>query len=208
MRWAEPLDDILGSRAKIRLLRILAQSEFPLSGRAAARHARLSHAGAISAIKELEESRIVLPSSDGSGIRFRLNRHHILVRRILGLFETEAGLDDRLAHEITGLIPGTRSITVFGSVARGEDAAASDIDVLVIVEDGIDQDEAFDTLATLDSSLRLGKDLGPVVWTTSTLMLRNSEMSPLLQRVLAEGRSIFGPSIAELLMTRAGIDAG
>lgn len=74
-------------------------------------------------------------------------------RRIETLMnELRAGLE-----EIYG--PRLKGVYVFGSYARGEQEAESDVDVLVVLDDFEDYGEEVDRVSSLASELSLSHDL-------------------------------------------------
>lgn len=149
------LDDVFGTRAKVRILRSLWRSEGALSGREVARRAGLSHTGALASLDELTSVGVVRrwPQADRS-IRFALNEDHALVPAIRAALEGEAGMSLRLVEFLTVHAGEAVSIVVFGSIARGDDTIESDVDVLVVVPDGVDADELNEVFAGLDSASR------------------------------------------------------
>lgn len=201
MLWNEPLDAVLGSLAKVRILRCLCASDAPLSGREIARRIGLSHAGVLRALRTLEESDAVWPVTDPTGIRFALNRENELVRDgLVPLFGVEASMDDRLRAYMLGQIPAALSVTMFGSVARREDRSGSDLDVLVVVPDTMDPYEVSDRFDGVETYPRLGKIVQPVVFTVSGLREAAARRLPLLDRVLEDGRLLTGEPLQALLL--------
>lgn len=202
MRWREPLDEILGSRAKVRILRALwATDGEALSGREIARRVGLSHTGVLRALAELETEDVVWPSSDPTGTRYRLNRTHEFVRDGLRpLFAMEASLEDRLVGYVREAVPDAISIVMFGSVARGDDAPTSDVDVLVVVPDGVDPHDAADRVHAMEFYARLGKVLEAIVWTESELRRNYRDGMRLVASVAEDGKTLFGPSVRQLLI--------
>lgn len=196
MLWREPLDEILGSRAKVRILRCLMRAETPLSGREIARRTDASHTGVLKAVRELLEQEVIAISSDGTGIRYRLDHDHELVRLgILPLFELEGSLESRLTQAIREVAPSALSIVLFGSTARGEDEVTSDLDVLVIVPDGLDPESIADQLIDAGLSRRFGKSVNAFVWTTGELRDRRKRNHHLLQAILRDGQLLDGESL-------------
>lgn len=207
MRWTHPLDEILGSKARVRVLRRLwVEDGSPLSGREIARRTGLSHTGVQKSLEELDAQDVIAPTADGSGIRYRLNRRSDLVRQlIVPLFEWEESRERRFADYLLEHVPQALSIVMFGSTARGEDKPPSDADVLIVVPDDTDAEAAFDEIAGLDTRLRFGKDVGPVVWTLSTLLERSRSSHPLLRSILRDGRIIAGEPLGSLVALRTDI---
>ena len=70
---------------------------------------------------------------------------------------------------------------VFGSVAKGGDTAASDIDVM-IVSDALGYGEVFGALEP--AAITLGRPVNPTVYTTAQLAKRVRQDNAFVQRVL------------------------
>jgi predicted nucleotidyltransferase len=194
MLWREPLDEILGSRAKIRILRALWRSDGDaLSGREIARRIGLSHTGVMRALEQLEEQDVVWPSSDPTGTRYRLNRTHQFVNEgLMPLFGIEASLYDRVRDFVLEAVPDAVSVVIFGSVARGQDAPDSDLDVLVVIPDGSDSLDAGDCIHGVEFYAKLGKVLVPIIWTRSELADAVERDLPLMGNIKREGIVVFG----------------
>lgn len=194
MRWLEPLDEILGSRAKIRVLRCLWRADGePLSGREVARRVGLSHTGVLRALSELGEQDVVWPSADPSGTRYRLNRTHDLVRDgLMPLFGLEDGLEGRVVSRLADAVPHAVSIVLFGSVARERDAAASDLDVLVVVAEDDDVPDADDAIDAVEFYARFGKLLNPIVMSVREVKDLLAARAPLMENIVHEGRLLWG----------------
>lgn len=200
MRWTQPLDEILGSRARLCTLRCLWLASEPLSAREIARRAALSHTGVQAALRHLSAQDVVWPASDPTGTRWRLNPgHELITRGIVPLFESERALETHLVAEIFERVSDVISVTLFGSAARGNDSASSDLDVLVVVLDTSDSDATFVTLAELDSRRRFGKDLGPVVMTESEARRRHRRGDRLLAAVVEDGRLLAGSPLVDIV---------
>lgn len=194
MALDQVLDDVLGSRAKVAVLRCLwDEVHESLSGRAVARRTQLSHAGALNAIRELEAHRVVRMTQEG---RFLIDREHELVSRGLSpLFALEAGFERRLTDLILGVVPRALTVVLFGSVARGEETESSDIDVLVIVPDDVIADDAYDAIRGSAGIGRFGRYLSPSIYTTSMLADGYREGWPVLAEIEHEGRVLHGEPV-------------
>lgn len=204
MRWREPLDEVLGSRAKVRAIRVLWCADgAPLSGREVARRCRLSHTGVLRALAELEAQNVVWPATDATGTRYKLNREHVLVEEaVVPMMLLEASLGDRVTRFILDAVPRAVSITLFGSVARGEDRPESDMDVLVVVPDDMDPDDTADLIDGMACFARFGKVLNPVIFTRRMLGDAWKRRLPLLDAILEEGRPMAGAPVGSLVMGR------
>lgn len=102
----EPFNQLFGTRTNVRVLRVLSQTEAPLSRAAVARRAELNASGVRRSIDSLIQLGIIEPV--GSRVQtVRLRREHRLASPILALFDAEtsqyAALVDMLrsvAHEV------------------------------------------------------------------------------------------------------------
>jgi predicted nucleotidyltransferase len=93
-----------------------------------------------------------------------------------------------LTQRITEAVQPLRVI-LFGSVARGEMGPHSDLDVLVVVADGVDQNQA--SKAIYRSLRGFGFPTDALVIGESDLVLHGQEPWLVYQRILAEGRELY-----------------
>lgn len=95
---------------------------------------------------------------------------------------------DALVERIVSVVQPLR-IILFGSAARGEMKAGSDLDVLVVVPDGTPRIEMMDELLVRTSDLDVAVD---VLVTTPSLLERYKDSLGLIYRtVLREGKEIY-----------------
>lgn len=173
-----------------------------MSGRAIAREAGFTHQAVREAIAKLEEMRIVQRLGSGKVQLIRLNRDHAVVRDvILPMFRAEqqamAKLRDSIRQEFAGK---ARAATIFGSVARGEEEPASDLDLLLVAPSG-----GKGKLSDLASELgqralsEYGVRLAPIVLTVPELKERAKRSEPLLANIIAEGFDLLDGRLGDLL---------
>jgi predicted nucleotidyltransferase len=131
-----PLNDILGSRAGVRVLRELCAHGGELGVAHLAITARLTRQGVRNALGELLTSHIVESVGSGRTVLHRLNRGHPLASVLETLFRTEAERADSVLASITAAVdrPGVLAAWAYGSFARGEDRHDSDIDIVVVID--------------------------------------------------------------------------
>jgi predicted nucleotidyltransferase len=73
---------------------------------------------------------------------YRANAEHLAMPALQALLRMEEQLRARLVENVAGWRLRPESVVVYGSVARGQATAASDVDVLVVRPDAIEPDEA------------------------------------------------------------------
>lgn len=134
MRYTQPLDDLLSSQARLRVLRYLCSVGGEHTGREIARAIEMGETPTNRALKALADTLVVLYRVAGRAHRYRLNEQHALVKRVLcPLFAAEKDQRDAAVAELlTGIDEPLDTVCVYGSVARGEDTWRSDLDVLIV----------------------------------------------------------------------------
>ena len=125
------------------VLEVLARTDVPLSGRAVAAltAGRVSHARTRQVLLELVASGLVTAQDAPPARLYRLNRQHLAADAVTVLASLRATLLHRMRESCRSWAPPARSVWLFGSLARGESTAESDIDVLVVRPDGVDVDD-------------------------------------------------------------------
>ena len=91
----------------------------------------------LSTLRQLETVALVLPAGAGRYRSFQVNAHHPLAPPIQQLFDAEAARVERIYHAVrlAAVDAGraVRAVWLYGSAARGDDAATSDLDLVVVV---------------------------------------------------------------------------
>lgn len=113
-----------------------------MTGRSLARVAGLSQSTAHRALGRLRESGLVLAEHAPPALVYRANVEHLAMPALQALLGLEEQLRARLVEHVAGWQRPPESLVVYGSAARGQATATSDIDVLVVRPDTIEPDEA------------------------------------------------------------------
>lgn len=210
-----PWDSLLGSRSRVRLLRVLLGAGRPLSGREAARLASTSLPLAQRALAQLTAAGVVLREEAAAQHLYRPNDEHLLVRD--GLRPLFAAEDERvratfdaIEHVLGGkrnsMDSGALSAYLFGSAARGDDSPGSDFDLLVVAPDPPSADELHDLLSSRAAELRrrFGIVLSPVVIDAEAARRQSSDERGVVRAALREGRHVHGVPLEEIVDGDAG----
>ena len=112
-----PLNELLGTQAHVRLLRVMANEvDGPLTVSDAAKHSGLTLPGAKKALDKLLESGFITLVGGGSRHQYQLRFSDQLVQAVLALFEAEAnryeGLFDSIKNAIRLLVPHPHAVWV------------------------------------------------------------------------------------------------
>lgn len=181
------------------VLRTLAWSSRGRSGRALASECPgVSVAQVNNMIRRLEQLGIVRSESVPPAKRYFLNREHILTKPLL---EIAAGKWEaiKLLEQLFSGFPGLDSVILFGSVARGDDTAESDVDVLLLFDYDTDDQIDHATLSELCYQYwsRTGNELNYIANIMSEVTPNLIASSGFLQNVLNEGQVIMGRGLSE-----------
>jgi hypothetical protein len=120
-----PFNDILGTEANVRILRLLATTTVPLSKAAIARRTSLNESGVGRAVAELIDRGVVESLGTGSRHLFRLWTEHPLASPLVDLFAAEfarfESIVDGLRSAVHLLKPPPRAAWIQGPVATEAD---------------------------------------------------------------------------------------
>jgi hypothetical protein len=137
---------------------------------------------------------------------FSLNREHIAAQPLVDLLDTRDRLTDVLADLAANIEPSPSSITLFGSAARGQATASSDIDVVVVRPIGVeDSDESWSTTLAdwFEAVLRsTGNSVNVVEVGADEIGELLASGRPVWRSIAEEGRTVLGADIRSLAKAR------
>jgi predicted nucleotidyltransferase len=202
------LEQALGSRSKVAVLRSLFHSKLGHSGSALSRQTGIALFAVQKALATLEGIGLVDVERGRVENRYRLNTQHYLVANGLGaLFDGERQMSQALARELGGLLEGkVISAGLFGSFARGGARAGSDIDLFVAVKTLKDKELVSELLsdAQHDLARRYGWPVQAVIFERQRLIRGLRKGQTLLDQVAPDWQHITGLTPREL---RLSLDA-
>ena len=177
------------------VLAALARTHAPISGRGLARllEGEASQRGVADALKYLVAHGLVVRDDHPPSAAFSLNRAHIAA----GIAEQLGGLKDtlhqRCAAEVASWAHLPLWAALFGSIARGEGDASSDIDFALVVPDRWDLNgpEWTDQLGRLAERVRswTGNDASVMVLTRTEFLTSHE---PVIGEIRREGITVWG----------------
>ena len=134
-------------------------------------------------LARLEAAGLVTVTRVGNQKHYRANADSPVFAELRALILKTSGLADVLRAALAPLEGEIRAAFVYGSVAKREDTASSDIDLLVVSET-IAYSELFAALEV--ASGNLGRTVNPTVYTTEELSRRVRQGNAFVKRVLAQ----------------------
>lgn len=144
-----------------------------------------THAGSLHReLARLAEAGLLLRTKQGNQVLYQANRHCPVFEELAGLFRKTSGVVDVLREALLPLAEQIEVAFVFGSVARGEEQAHSDVDVMVVGSAG------FTDLvrALYPSQEKLGRDVNPVLYGAAEFRAKLAGGDGFLREVMAQPR--------------------
>jgi predicted nucleotidyltransferase len=175
------LTQILSSRVKAAVFRLLfGLNPQRLHLRELARRSKLALGTVQQEVKRLESVHLIKSKADGNRTYYEANQEHPLYQEIHRLVLKTSGMVDVLRDAL-----GNKDIEiafVFGSVARGEETAASDVDLMVI--GSVSLRELSKRLSGIADIL--GREINPHVFDRIEFLKRIKAKDHFVTRILSE----------------------
>jgi predicted nucleotidyltransferase len=142
MRFHETLEDILGSKIKIRILRLFYRTKGSYTGREIARLIACSPEATRKALNDLTRHGLLRRDYVGTSHNYYLNEDHMLVDKVVNkaFFAEQNSIREiaRIFKEQLG--EEFQEAVIFGSVAKKKERPDSDVDILVVVRNSTNLD--------------------------------------------------------------------
>lgn len=133
-------------------------------------------------LKLLTEVGLLSRHAAGNQVRYQANRDCLIYNELAGIFRKTSGIADILRVALASFADSVKSAFVFGSVARGEERAGSDVDVFVIGSASFTDV----VLALADKHFELGREINPVVMTEEQFVSKLNAGEHFVSRIMNE----------------------
>lgn len=138
-------------------------------------------------IVRLAESGLASVSKAGNRKYYRANPESPLFEEICSIVRKTVGVEASIRNALAPLVDRLVLAMLFGSVARGDETATSDIDLL-LVSDELTLEAVYHTLSAAEELL--GRRINPTLFTLDEFRLRKEDRSGFVAQVLAKPHSI------------------
>ena len=207
MRLTHPLDKILNSEIRIRVLRIFCRTHGELSGRQTAKRVGTTPKTAHEVLQSLMKEGLFLMKVVGKTHLFRLNEDQMMNSVLKDLFADEERLRSWLLKAITesvkqsSLKDAILSIALFGSIYERTEGPSSDVDLLVVVKTAEDKKKAEDLFFQIDERIfsRWGDPLAPYVNSLSEFRSKAKMKTGAVSNILKSYHLLYGDRLEKLL---------
>jgi len=194
------LENLFSAPSNISVLRVLNERVIGITGRETARLTNLTHRSALKALTTLEELGIVIRITGGRDHSFTLNRQKYITKEIIHIiFEAEKKFHTMLKSVIKKRLSKlTRSVIVYGSVARKEETINSDYDLCIVYDKKRGEIENIVSKLRDDLHEKFSVQLAPLYITSAEFNQRARKKLSPVEDIVKEGIVICGSSIHEL----------
>ncbi len=134
-------------------------------------------------LARLEQSGLVTVSRLGTQKHYQANPNSPLFAELCAIVRKTVGLAEPLREALAPLAPRIVAAFVYGSVAKGGDTAASDID-LMVVSDSLTYADVFGALEPVTA--KFARPVNPTVYSRRELGRRIKDGNAFVTRVLAQ----------------------
>lgn len=136
-------------------------------------------------LARLEQTALVTVRRIGTQKHYQANPASPLFAELCAIVQKTVGLAEPLRQGLAHLAPGIVAAFVFGSVAKKQDTAVSDIDVMV-VSDSVSYADLFGAFEPL--MVRLRRAINPTVYTSAQFNKRRRIDAAFIKRVMEQPR--------------------
>jgi predicted nucleotidyltransferase len=131
-------------------------------------------------LARLERAGLVVRTPRGNRVYYQANRHHPAFEDLKRVIVKTTGLGDALRHALAPLADRVQVAFVYGSWARGEETADSDLDLLLVGD--LKLREVSTVLGPV--ARQLGREFNPLVYSAAELRRKAQENHPFVSDVL------------------------
>ena len=134
-------------------------------------------------LARLAQSGLVTVKPLGNQKHYQANPASPIYAELCGVVRKTVGLAEPLRAALASLAPQIKAAFVYGSIAKQEDTASSDID-LMLVSDTLTFGDAI--LALQAATEQLGREVNPNIFTPQDFAKRLTEGGSFVSRVMAQ----------------------
>ncbi|KJJ83255.1 nucleotidyltransferase [Candidatus Omnitrophus magneticus] len=208
MKITNPLDNVLNSDNKIKILRFMVMSKAEWNGRQISRELGGSPTTIHKALQNLRDEGILSLNNIGNTYVYSLNlSNRILLDILIPLFEKESKLLSDIIVLIKKGITASKiresilSAGIFGSVKTGRDHAGSDIDIFVIIEtykERIVIEELFESIG-VNVTKEYGNVLSAYINTEKEFKSKYAKGLPVIKNIIKSHSIIYGKKLEDFI---------
>ena len=208
MKITKPLDNILSTKLKTKILRFLCRTGAEWNGRQIAKEIGVTPKSAHMALNALKEERVLLLRNMGKTHIYTLNEENYIVSDLLKpLFLNEGKVLNKIMGIIKRNLSSSRiknnilNVSLFGSVNMRQDHPTSDIDLAVIVSDVKTKPKIEKLFEKIDKKVseKFGNSISPYINTKAEFKAKQEKKLEVVKNILEFNTLIYGERLGKIL---------
>lgn len=196
MRLNNVLEELLGSKPKIKILRALLKVNVPLTGRKVALLSGLNHRTCLLSLRELSREGFISIRSAGKAKLYTLNLENTYLKNSISkIFRDEKRLISNLFKSVKIKLKGKISaLILFGSIVEGKEQADSDIDICIVIKSLLEKRKIEKIIENETDRImkEYGNDLSCYYITKNNFIKKYKRKDKLISEIAKRGRIIGG----------------
>ena len=208
MKFTKPLDTILNTETKTRILRFLCKTNAEWNGSQIAKEVGVTPAAAHAALSSLRKEGVLELRNMGKTHVYSLKEGSFLVSSLLRpLFAKEDKILDAIIGMIKRKILSFKarkeiiSVVLFGSVSVHQEKPESDIDIAVIVENANTKaaiERLFEEIG-IKVSKEFGNIISPYINTRAEFKAKHKQGLAVIKNIIKANNLLYGERLENLL---------
>jgi len=133
----------------------------------------------------LADAGVLVVSKQGNQNHYQANKALPVFDELKGIVKKTFGVAGVLRSSLAPMLPQLEQAFIYGSVAKGEDKASSDVDLMLVGED-LSYSEVMQLLESAE--LQLGRPVNPTIYSPAEFSERIAKGQSFLTKVMAQSR--------------------
>jgi predicted nucleotidyltransferase len=147
-------------------------------------------------LKTLTDTGILRMRRDGRRTYYQAESDASIFSELRMLIEKTTGVAERLREALQPVREKIALALIYGSVARGEERATSDVDLLVVADD-LQLEDLYRRLAKVEE--RVGRKVNPTLYSPQEFRNRRESGNPFLEKIMKRRKLILLGSEDEVI---------
>ena len=204
MRLNKPLNKILNTETKIKVLRFFCSAGGEITGRQVAKLLKVASTPVQAALRDLYNEGILDRKGFGRAFAYQLNQKNWVVESLLKpLFRSEGEYPSTLWNKIREKLENSNqkkhilSVVLFGSVGSAQERPTSDIDLLVVIQDNADKEIIEDLFIGMNRDIiqETGLNIDARIYSVAEFKDKRTEGITFIKTAIRSHTVIFGKGL-------------
>lgn len=134
-------------------------------------------------LDKLSDVGLITEKKQGNQIHYQANDQHPIFQELKSMVKKTFGVVGTIQSALKGILPEVSFALVYGSIAKGSEGAASDVD-LMLVADNLSYALVMEYLLTAED--QLGRTINPTIYNQDEFKARITSNQSFITRVMSQ----------------------